>query len=349
MSNRYKLDQDMVDDEQFRFVPGIGRVRTAPRQGSYWDSRERYNSSTASDRSRYDSYRPGEYSYETSLYDSYRPRYRVGGPDDPFRSSFPSSQERAESERRMRERQATEQADTVQDPLDASLRQSSDPSRSANSATANAASTAASTPLEDPSRQVRSVTQSRNEDTDTSEFRSSLQHLNQIFAEAQRNRSSDEDEPFEWRDSRRSDEHLPGREDLNYRQVKQESDDSQNRRSLYTDSRRSTQAHRRIKREDEDEEENPMFLPESPGSGYNADRSSTTNSTSTRTRGDSRNTPSPLYIPTPPVPRPAIPGACMCPVDRQCPARANHLIDCRTLVVEWQKWNARQVDGDPEV
>ena len=34
-------------------------------------------------------------------------------------------------------------------------------------------------------------------------------------------------------------------------------------------------------------------------------------------------------------------GACQCPISLQCGKRADHLIDCRPLVLEWKKWGDR--------
>lgn len=222
MSSRYKIDPDMMDDDRYRFTPGLGRTRTGPRGHGYWDSRDRNNSAfSGSDQPRYDPYRPSTSSTGIARYE---PRC-VGTIDDPFRSGFPSSQERAESERRLRER-----------PLGSDRAAANEESREVEHGPVQSSNTNNAAP--------RSAIERASDDADLSDFRSHTQLLNQLFAEAQRNRSSDDttdDDLFGWGDSRRSDEHLPGREVLDSR-IKQEPAEERssvtNKRSVYGDNRR---------------------------------------------------------------------------------------------------------------
>jgi SAD/SRA domain len=41
----------------------------------------------------------------------------------------------------------------------------------------------------------------------------------------------------------------------------------------------------------------------------------------------------------PETPEPEDHRFCQCPINLQCPVRPNHLIDCRKLILEWEKWN----------
>ena len=335
MSSRFEITPDMVDDDRYRFTPGLGRTRTGPRGRAYWQSRDGHNSSSSvSDRPAYDSYRPSTSSNEIPRYE---PRYRVGTYDNPFRSGFPSSQQRAESERLLRER-----------PLGSDRAAASEESREVEQGPVQSSNTNNFAP--------RSAIERPRDDADPSDLLSHTQLLNQLCAWAQWNRPSDDatdDGLFGWGDSRRSDEHLPGREVVDSR-IKQESteerDLSNNNRSVYTDNRRiaPNPQRRNIKPGPEADvassiqDANMRSSPES--SAYDTDSSN-----ESRRRLNTTRDTSPLHFTIPPVPPPAIPGACMCPISKDCPARADHLIDCRTLVIEWKKWNAQQVGGDIEV
>lgn len=163
-----------------------------------------------------------------------------------------------------------------------------------------------------------------------------FQHLHGImstFAEIQRTRSghnaANNTQPFNiYADPRRSSSRLPSREQ-------------------YTSARRNAGAGRNttpIKQETDDER---IFLRDSSSSAstptiFQTDQGSP--STGRNTVDTAGTTPLP---PAPPVVAPRLPGNCLCPVNLNCPAREDHLIDCRTLVVEWKKWNVRP-DDDAE-
>ena len=219
MLSRYEADPDMVDDNQYCFTPGLDRTRTGPRGYNYWESRDRYDSSdTAADKPRDDSYRPSIMPFELPQHESYRPRYRVGTQDDPFRSSSPSSQAWAESERQLQEKLARD-ANGIEDPPGQSDRQVS-----AHGPDRHSSQDVPTIPSLNNTPQ-KSSAECANGDSVLSDSKSPMQMLNQWFAEVQRNRSSDEaadDDPFDWRDTRRSDEHLPSRRDWADRFIKEE-------------------------------------------------------------------------------------------------------------------------------
>lgn len=50
--------------------------------------------------------------------------------------------------------------------------------------------------------------------------------------------------------------------------------------------------------------------------------------------------------PSPPAPPTETPE-CKCPINRYCPRREDHLIDCRTLVLEYQKWKKQHAERVP--
>ncbi|KAL2404803.1 hypothetical protein ABEF93_007696 [Exophiala dermatitidis] len=53
------------------------------------------------------------------------------------------------------------------------------------------------------------------------------------------------------------------------------------------------------------------------------------------------NPPEAVVSNPPPSTRAAIATGCRCPIDLECEARDDHLLDCRTLVMEWKQWKEK--------
>jgi hypothetical protein len=195
-----------------------------------------------------------------------------------------------------------------------------------------------------------------SETTDNNES-SSFQHytqlINSMFAEQQRKRSPGEarlNDGFDYADSRRSGDHLPGRRDIFDQQMSQEP--AKDKHSFHHDNRRDTAPRRHSVVKQEPDDDDGLFFSDdisnyrlSANLSYNADRPSSNNSNDTG-RGDrgyrSEESPSPL---PPPEPIHRVPDFCKCPIG-ECEIRPQHLIDCRKLTFEWKRWKSAQVDLD---
>jgi hypothetical protein len=153
-----------------------------------------------------------------------------------------------------------------------------------------------------------------------------------------------------WADDRRSTTHLPSRQELNAaRQARQHS-------SIQPDG-----DHDHVKVKEEPVDDNSIFFDEdlsqptsrsstlAPRSSSDDGNLSDGEGSSTFDRStpgdsgyDSAEPPGPPNIPA--VHR--VPEFCTCPIDLDCHSKEEHLIDCRTLTIEWKKWSARGVNTE---
>jgi hypothetical protein len=316
-----KPDPDSADDQKWNLLPGVGTVPSGPRASEYWQgkSHQREITDVYERKPHGDLHaRENERDYETDHerhqgggrgYDSYRP----DGDGNRRRDRSP---ERSRSSH-YRKCAAAQDSATSQD-CKSGQHSSSDSGYQGRPSSDQSLGDAAAY-----SNSHRSTFSSPAGSGPSSN--SNFDNLNNNLANLFRLRMNPNHEPFAYSSGEYASRPKDYRHSGTAAVVKQEA-----------------------------KEETPLFYPERrrrrsstsfitsrsskrSSSGITGTRHSTTTDPSTDTDSEASPPPSPPY-PCQQDPQP--PHNCTCPIDLLCGVKQPHLIDCRPLVPEWERWQA---------